>query len=169
MLVTCIQIFFARILDVSLGTVRTVFTVKGKIIEPFILAFFEVIIWFIVAKEALNTAGNTLIIAISYAAGYATGTMIGSFLSNRFIRGVVGMEVVLIKENADLVKELRDAGHGVSVVGLKNTYDKNKKELLLITLKSNNVRGVTELIKKYDDKAFIVVNETKYVKNGIIK
>ena len=30
MLILCLKIFFVRIIDVSLGTIRTLFTVKGK-------------------------------------------------------------------------------------------------------------------------------------------
>ena len=74
---TCLKIFAARIVDVSLGTLRTRYFVKGKTIEPFIIAFVEVLIWFVVAREALNTDGNMFFIAISYAGGYATGTLIG--------------------------------------------------------------------------------------------
>ena len=62
-LLTCLEIFAARIIDVSLGTLRTVLFVKGKTIEPFIIAFFEVLVWYAVAKEALNTTGNTVLIA----------------------------------------------------------------------------------------------------------
>ena len=51
----CLEIFLARIVDVSLGTLRTVYFVKGKVIEPFIIAFFEILVWYAVAKEALNT------------------------------------------------------------------------------------------------------------------
>ena len=44
----CIEIFFARILDVSLNTIRTFFTLKGKILPSTIISFFEILIWFIV-------------------------------------------------------------------------------------------------------------------------
>ena len=75
------KIFFARIIDVSLGTFRTILTVKGKICFPTIIAFFEVIIWFYVAKEALLVDTNNVLIPISYSLGYATGNLIGSLIS----------------------------------------------------------------------------------------
>ena len=127
---TCLKIFFARIIDVSLGTLRTVFFVKGKTVEPFIIAFFEVLVWYTVAREALNTDGNTVLIAISYAAGYATGTFIGSKLSKILVKGVVGVQIIL-KDGADtLVNELRNKGYAVSVIELKNDYEGNNKDML---------------------------------------
>ena len=53
-LLLCLKIFFARILDVSLSTIRTVFVLKGKTPIVASLAFLEITIWFLVAREALN-------------------------------------------------------------------------------------------------------------------
>ena len=54
----CIEIFFARIIDVSLGTIRTVIVVKGKNLIGSILGFFEVTVWFLVVEQALTTSNN---------------------------------------------------------------------------------------------------------------
>ena len=74
----CIKVFLARIVDVSLGTFRTIITVKGKALYASIIGFFEVLIWFLVVKEALNTNETGILIGISYALGFAAGTYIGS-------------------------------------------------------------------------------------------
>ena len=79
------KIFFARIIDVSLGTYRTILIVKGKIYLPTVIAFFEVLIWFYVAKEALLVNSNTVLIPISYSLGYASGNLIGSLISKHLI------------------------------------------------------------------------------------
>lgn len=166
---TCLKIFAARIIDVSLGTLRTVFVVKGKTLEPFIIAFFEVLIWFIVAREALNTEGNMILIAISYAGGYATGTLIGSKLSRWLVKGVIGVQVVIKENSTKLIETLREKGYAVSVIELKNDYDGKNKDMLYIGINNNKLKEVTKIIKDYDSSAFIVVNETKLVQNGLIK
>ena len=84
----CLKIFFARILDVTLGTIRMVQTVKGRTIVAGIIAFFEVVVWFLVVREALQTDANMWIV-IAYSGGYATGTMLGSLISNKFINSFV--------------------------------------------------------------------------------
>lgn len=164
MILTCIKIFFARILDVTLGTIRTVFTVRGKVIEPFIIAFFEVIIWFVVAKEALNSSGNTLVIAIFYALGYATGTLIGSFLSKRFIKSDVNIQIVLDGNADELKNELSNHSAEVSVIKLKDN-----KEMINLLVKNNEIKTISELVNNYDEKAYIISHETKVVHNGLIK
>lgn len=169
MLLTCLEIFAARIVDVSLGTMRTVFFVKGKTIEPFIIAFIEVLIWYAVARQALNTTGNAWLIAISYAGGYATGTFIGSKLSKIFVKGVVGVQIVIKNNSNKLIEILRDKGYGVSVIELKNDYEGNNKDMLYIQVNNNKLKELTNLVKNYDNNAFIVVNETKYVQNGHLR
>ena len=99
MVLTCLKIFLARIVDVSLGTIRTVLVVKGKNITPAIVAFFEVLIWFVVAREALNTDLNSILIPIFYALGYATGTYIGTFITSKVVDGLIGVQVITISTN----------------------------------------------------------------------
>ena len=169
MLLKCLEIFAARIVDVTLGTIRTVFFVKGKTIEPFIIAFFEVLVWYIVAREAINTQMNMWIVAIFYAAGYATGTYIGSKLSQIFIKGVVGVQIVLKKGSDKFVAKLRKLGYAVSVILLKNDYEGNDKDMLYIQISNRKLKELTDLVNKYDKEAFMVVNETKLVHNGFIK
>ena len=94
MLYICIKIFLARIVDVSLGTIRTGLGVKGKNITPAIVAFFEVLIWFYAAREALSTNIDSILIPIFYSGGYAAGTYIGTFISNRFVEGLIGVQVI---------------------------------------------------------------------------
>lgn len=165
----CIKIFFARILDVSIGTVRTMLMVKGKTIIMAILAFLEVFIWFIIAREALITTVNSIFIPISYSLGYATGTLIGSFISNHFIKGIVGVEVITNNDNKELLKTVRNYGYAVSIINLEKNEDGSKKNMLYFQINNRNLNKLISLIKRYDKTAFIVVNETKSVCNGFIK
>lgn len=168
MLFVCLEIFLARILDVSLSTFRTIFMVKKKSIVTPIIAFFEVFIWFFAARKALTTEINSIFIPICYAAGYATGTYIGAFLSEKFIKGVNSIEVTTKSNNYVLIDKLRSKGFAVSVIPLKDTR-KEKKDLLVIGVNSKNTNEVIKLIKRIDSDAFIVVKDTKLVYNGYIK
>ena len=169
MLLTCIGIFFARAIDVTFGTLKTIYMVKGKSIKTAVIAFVEVFIWFMVAREALNTNIDSLWIPISYALGYSTGTLVGTFISNRFVSGLVCVQVITKSENSNLINVLREKGYGISVVELKNDYDKVKKEMLFIEIQKKSLKELKALVEKIDPSAFIIVNETKIVHNGQIK
>ena len=124
--ILCIKVFFGRIFDVSLGTIRTIMTVKGKKIYATTIGFFEVFIWFIIVREALNTNVSSLWIAFSYALGYATGTFIGSTIAEKFIKGTLSIQVITSSKNDKLVNELRNIGYAVSVINAKGKDNKEK-------------------------------------------
>ena len=42
--ILCVKIFFVRILDVSLGTVRMIITVKGNKLVASLIGFFEILV-----------------------------------------------------------------------------------------------------------------------------
>ena len=168
-LILCLKIFLARIFDVSLGTVRTITVVKGKTLIGALIGFIEVLIWFVIVKEALNTDSTSIFVAISYSLGFATGTYIGGILSKKFITGNLSVQIITGKKYAELTNQLRDAGYAVSVLDVKGKDEHEEKYMLFIEIENKSLYHLQKLIKKLDPQAFIVVNESKYVLNGYIK
>lgn len=165
----CIQIFLVRIIDVSLGTIRVVMTVKGKTLYAACVGFVEVLIWFLVVREALNVEEMNLFIPISYAGGFACGTYIGGMLSNILIKGTYGVQVILSDADYKKVEIIRQNGYGVSVVNIKGRLLEKNKLMLFIEIDKKKYHELEDIIRSMDDKAFIVVNETKLVQNGFFK
>lgn len=163
----CLKIFFARILDVSLGTIRMVQTVKGRTIIAGIIAFFEVVVWFLVVREALQNDA-TIWIVIAYSGGYATGTMLGTLISKTFINSIVSVEVITSNGSKENIELIRSKGYGVSAFETIHNLNE-EKQMLLITLNSKNLNDLKKIIYEIDEQAFILVDELKVVQNGYIK
>lgn len=160
----CIFIFMARIIDVSLGTVRTIMTVRGKHFVATIFGFLEVTIWFFMARNALNSESKSLFIVFSYAGGYATGTFLGGYFA-RYIKSKLCIQIVIDENNISLIDELRNAGYAVTVMDVKG-YEDDNKYMLLMEINSDRFKKLEKIVKKHDNKIFMMVNETKYVRNG---
>ena len=169
MLFLCIKIFLARLLDVSLATFRTMVLVKGQKILPAILGFFEVLVWLMVVEETLKTDTNNLWVPVSYAAGYAIGSLIGTWFSNKFLKSMCAVQVVTDKNNTKLINAIKKAGYGISIINLKKDEETPKKEMLFIEVNNSSVKKLKELINKHDKNAFVVVSDSKFVINGYIK
>jgi len=169
MLLLCIKIFFARLLDVSLATFRTMVMVKGQKIFPAILGFFEVLVWLMVVEETLKTEVDSIWVPISYAAGYAIGSLLGTYFSNRFIKCVCAVQVITNKGNTKLLNAIKKAGYGISIIDLKKDKDTEKKEMYFIEINNSSLKKLKEIIKKYDKNAFVTVSDTKFVINGYIR
>ena len=165
----CIKIFCVRIIDVTLGTIRTIYTVKDKIFIASLIGFFEVLVWFIIAKEALDTNSNSIFIGIFYALGFASGTYIGGKVSRRVIKGNILVQIITSNASNKWLKELRDSGFAVSVMDIRERDNEPKKYMFFMEIDASDFNKVHNIIKKYDKKAFIVVNESKFVVNGFFK
>lgn len=166
LLYLCLKIFFVRIIDVSLGTFVTMLTVKGHSLWASILGFIDILLWFVIVKEAINTSETSIFVALSYAGGFATGTFIGTVLSEKYIKGKLSVQVITNKDANKLADILRTNGFAVSIMNVIGHNEKEEKNMLFLEIDNTKLTKVKTIIKKIDKKAFIVVNETKYVQNG---
>lgn len=169
----CLKIFFCRIIDVSMASYRTVIMVKGKSTLASLIALVEGLIWFLVVREALNfTSANfieTLYIALAYAGGFAVGTFVGSWIASKFTGGMVQAQVVMTSKNDEVVKAIQDAGYALTIVTSNATAFSGEKYMLFSEIKHSQLNEFKSLVQSLDKKAFVMVNETKYVFNGFIK
>ena len=166
LLILCIKIFFVRILDVSLGTTRTIVTVRGKKYVAALIGFVEVFIWFVIVREALNTEETSLFIALAYAGGYATGTIIGGLLSSVLIK--TNLTVQIVTTMLDLPDILREKDYAVTVLDVTSMDKDTKRIMLLMEINAKSLKDLKTFVKKHDDKAFIMVNESRQVYNGYL-
>ena len=160
-LLLCLKIFFARILDVSISTVRTVYVLKGKTLIVACLAFLEITIWFLVAREALNVENMSIWIVLSYSGGYTTGTIVGTFITKKFVSGNLGLNVISSNISSNDLNIIKKAGFGVSSINMNEN-----KILLILQINKKRLEECKTLIYSLDQDAFITVNETKFVYNG---
>lgn len=85
MLLLALLIFVLRIVDVSLGTLRTLSVVQGHVRASMMYGFAEVLVWsFAVTRVFVGPSPTPLL--ISWAAGYAAGNAVGIMLERRFAR-----------------------------------------------------------------------------------
>ena len=71
-----VMVFFARVADVTLGTMRIIFISRGKRNLAPLLGFVEVFIWITIVSQIVSNAHN-LLAYLAYAAGFATGSLPG--------------------------------------------------------------------------------------------
>ena len=75
-------ICLARIIDVSLGTLRIILVSRGmKVVAP-ILGFFEIFIWLLAIGQIMHNLTN-IVNYFAYAFGFSIGNYIGIILEKR--------------------------------------------------------------------------------------
>ena len=99
-LLTGLAIFLARIVDVSLGTLRTISIVQGRTWVSFWLGFVEIIIWLWVISTVIPQVREIPILAIFYAFGFACGNMVGIRIERWLAFGHIIIRVIS-REHSD--------------------------------------------------------------------
>lgn len=157
-------IFFSRILDQSIGTLRVIFVSKGlKKIAPF-LGFFEVIIWLLAVAQVMKHLNNPMSY-IAYGAGFATGNYVGILIEEKLSLGTVLIRIVPKKDTSRLIQYLRDQNFGVTVVDAEGAMG-SKVKIIFTIIKRKNVLRVISAINDYSPNAFYTIEEIKTVKEG---
>jgi len=157
-------IFFARICDVSLGTMRIVFVSKGKKNIAPILGFFELFIWIVVLNEVFKSADG-FVCYLAYAGGYAAGNFIGLNIEERLAIGSQLIKVFSTKDVAPLQKCLNEAGFGVTVV--EGDGSTGKVKILYTVINRKTFDHVEKILKEFDPLIFYVIEDVRLVKSGI--
>ncbi len=151
-------VFAARIIDVSIGTMRTILLVKGQRRIASVLGFFEVMIYLIVLGKVVGNIDKPVLI-LAYCLGYATGNIIGSKIEERLSIGQLFAQVI-VKESLDtLVQSLRDAGFGVTI--FEGEGREGRSYMLNIILDRKKVRKLYEIIDKCECGAFITTMDVR--------
>ena len=73
-------IFFSRVLEVSIGTLRNILVNKGYGKKASLLAFVEALSWVFVASKVIGALSTEPLKGIVYALGFAGGVFAGSIL-----------------------------------------------------------------------------------------
>lgn len=157
-------IFFARICDVSLGTLRVIFIAKGfRHIAP-VIGFFEVIIWLLAIGQVMQNVGNVASY-IAYGGGFAAGTFIGMAVEERLSLGNVVIRVITTLDAARLAEVLRNRNYGVTT--MEATGASGPVKVLLTICRREDLHEVVREIQQYQPNAFYTVEEIKSVKDGV--
>lgn len=166
MIILCIKVFFGKLIDVTLSTMQTMHIVSNKRLVASIIGFFDVFVWFVVVKEALITNSNSIWIPISYALGFAFGTLIGSRISNYIIKTKI--KVSVITEKKSLSKKIINHGFGGTIIHSKGLKDNKDNFIIMSHIENRRLDEFKEIIKKYDKNAIVVISESKKIINGYL-
>jgi len=157
-------IFLARVLDVSLGTVRVIFISRGfKYLSP-LIGFFEILIWLLAIGQIMKNLSNPACY-IAYASGFAMGNYVGIRIADRLSLGVVLIRVVTKEDASQLVELFKSANYGVTSVDGHGTAGQVKVVFTIVPRKE--IKRVADLIRKFNPKAFYSIEEVGFVEKGI--
>jgi len=157
-------IFFGRICDVTLGTLRIIFVSKGERYKAPFIGFFEVFIWILIISQIFSRA-NDLLAYISYAAGYASGNYVGILLENRIAYGIVLCRIYTRENGSDLVRILHGQRFGVTMTRGQGSVD--EVDIIETVIDRKQMKTLEKTLTDFDPHIFYVVEDVRTKRNGI--
>lgn len=137
-------IFFARILDVSINTVRIIYVLGGRKFTSTLLGFFESFIWLMAIRQIFEHLDNWMCY-VAYPAGFAAGIFVGMIIEEKIAYGKVIVRIITRKDVNGLLEYLNKQYFRYTYVkaegpdGHENlvftVLQREKLEQLLVTLK----------------------------------
>ncbi|HET7088281.1 MAG TPA: DUF2179 domain-containing protein [Anaerolineae bacterium] len=157
-------IFFARIVDVSLGTLRIVFVARGRRLQSALLGFVEILIWIVVVGQVIQNL-NTPIAYVAYAGGFAAGTYIGLYIEDKLAIGMLAVRIIVATDAQELLDRLSGANFGVTSVDARGATGEVKIVYTIIMRK--DLPAVTRMVDEVSPKAFVSVEEVRSAREGV--
>jgi uncharacterized protein YebE (UPF0316 family) len=157
-------IFVARVVDVGLGTLRIIFTSRGKRHLAPLLGFIEVFIWVAIISQITRTATG-IPAYFAYAAGFAVGNYVGMKIEDRLALGKVSIRMILSENGAQVAHALHEAGFGATVVD--GTGANGQVKLIYTIVQRRDVGDVTAIINQIHPRAFLSIEEVRSSQEGI--
>lgn len=159
-------VFLARIIDVSIGTVRVILLSRGnKIVAP-LLGFFEVIIWLAAISKVMQNLTN-IVCYIAYGAGFATGNYVGMLIESKLALGYQIIRIISSSALQLLPTELRNEGYGVTT--FKGKGARGTVNILFSVVSRKKVNEFVKLVLTIEPHAFISIEDVRSSHSGYLQ
>jgi uncharacterized protein YebE (UPF0316 family) len=156
-------IMMARVLDVSMDTIRVIMVAKGYRNYAPIIGFFQSLIWVITISRVMVNLENWTAY-IGYAGGFSLGTYVGMRLEEKLALGHELIRVITKSDATELVNILRAEGFPVTAVNGQGRD--GEVGILFIIMKRKAIKHVVEVINAYNPKAFYTIEDMRFVRDS---
>ncbi len=154
-----VAIFVLRIIDVSMGTVRTIFVVEGRTKTAMVLGFFEVLIWVTAIAQVVGRFDDTPWLAPFYAGGFATGVGLGMLIERQLALKLYVVRILSSTHGRQIAETLRGEGHVLATfAGETNTGPVN---LIYVSARGKRIRDVVDRARAVDPDLFYLVESAR--------
>ena len=153
-------IFSARILDVSLDTLRILLVGRGKKNIAPLLGFVQVSIWLLAIRQIFLNLSNPACF-VAYAAGFAAGTWVGMLIEERLAIGVEVVRIIARNEAKQLIEFLRQKNYRVTKVSGHGVT--GEVSIIYTIVKRRDTPRVIDIVKRFNPKAFYTIEDIRAV------
>jgi len=156
-----ILVFLARIVDVSVGTLRTISIIQGRTKVAFFLAFIETTVWLLVLSAVLPKVMESPLLGLFYAFGFATGNVVGILFEKRLAMGYTNFRIITNRFAKEITNSLREKGFAVT--NFEGEGKDGKVTEIYVVSDRKNLPVLIKIVKEIEPDAFYIAEQAGIV------
>jgi len=162
----CFIVCFAKMLEITIQSLKTCMMVKGQRLKAAGLGCIECTVWGLVISTIRGTLGDNLFLLAFYCVGYATGLFLGSTLESKIALGTSNLQLIANDENTEkIIEYLKENARGYTVFGGHGSTD--KMNMIFIVLPRREALATLKEIRKLcQNNVFVVASEVSKYAGG---
>ena len=146
-------IFFGRITDVTLGTIRINFIIRRKKFIAAAIGSFEVTIFVAVIARVIQDLSTNVYGIFAYGAGFAVGTLVGITISDKLSKDLISVNIISKFKANEIEESLRREGFGAT--WYKGFGKDGDVKIINVVCRKNCFLKLNKIIFKIDSESFI--------------
>jgi len=158
-----LAIFALRVTDMACDTLRMLFVVRGRKGLAWVLGFSQSAIFIIAITSVLSHLDNPLTI-IGYAAGFATGNVVGMAIEERLAIGHTHLSIVSPRRGVALAQALRQAGFAVTEIPARGKD--GMVHVLSVSVLRKDAAHIQQIVHATDADAFVTSEDVRPIRRG---
>ena len=160
-------IFAARVCDVSMGTIRVIYMLRGRRLISAVIAAFESAIFIVAIGSVLKggVAGEPFKLA-GYVLGFAGGVFVGMTIEGWIASGWTLLRVIPRDDPHGLMRRLRRHGEAVTLVPGEGRD--GPRPILFLVVRRKRAGRVLAVVRRHAPDAFLTVDSVGQAMNGTL-
>jgi uncharacterized protein YebE (UPF0316 family) len=158
-------VFGLRIVDVSLGTLRTLSVVQGHLMVSVLIGFFEILLWGIAVANVILRVQESPILLLAFAGGFAAGNAAGIALERSLGIGRVVLRMVVSRKPEEIAELMRSKGHVMTT--FKGEGRDGPRTLMFTTCTRRTLSQLVKEVAALDPQMFYTVDRFSNPGHGV--
>ena len=162
-LLTTLLIFVVRVASIAMDTLRFMLTMRGKQGIAWVLGFVESVLYVVTIGVVLSDLSNVLYM-IGYAAGIATGNVVGMAIERRLAIGFSHLKIITKQHGLAVAEALRKMDYAVTEIPARGKD--GSVSLCDLSVRRKDIPAIEKLALEVDPEAFITVEDITPLRSG---
>ena len=162
-LLTTLLIFVVRVASIAMDTLRFMLTMRGKQGNAWVLGFVESVLYVVTIGVVLSDLSNVLYM-IGYAAGFATGNVVGMAIERRLAIGFSHLKIITKQHGLAVAEALRKMDYAVTEIPARGKD--GSVSLCDLSVRRKDIPAIEKLALEVDPEAFITVEDITPLRSG---